>query len=300
MRIRSILLLATFAIALSASAQELAITFDDLPAHGPLPAGETRLQIAQSILDTIKREHLPPIYGMVNGVHLTEDPSTGAVLKAWVAAGNPLGNHTWAHVNLNTMTPDAFEQDIEKNEPILKQYAANDDWHWLRYPFLAEGNTPEKALAVRSWLAAHGYKVAEVNMSFGDYLWNEPYARCVAKHDDAAIKQLHDSYLAAADQSIAASRQLAKEVYGRDIPYVLLMHIGAFDAHMFPELVALYRAHGFTFVTLPDAEKDPSFHDNAAGPMASGAGHLAQLAAARKLPFPHTTDYSKTLNDLCR
>jgi peptidoglycan/xylan/chitin deacetylase (PgdA/CDA1 family) len=300
MRLRCVVLLASLALAPLSRAQQLAITFDDLPAHGPLPPGTTRLQIAQPILDTIQREHLPPIYGFVNGVHLAEDPSTAAVLKAWTAAGNPLGNHTYAHVNLNNMTAEAFEQDIEKNEPILKQYAGTSDWHWLRYPFLAEGDTPEKARAVRTWLTQHDYKIAEVNMSFGDYLWNEPYARCVAKRDDAAIKQLHDLYLSAADESITYSRKLSQEVYGRDIPFVLLMHIGAFDARMFPELVALYRSRGFTFVTLPDAEKDPAFHDNAYMGDASGAGHLAPLAAQRNLPFPEMTKHDALLNSICR
>lgn len=300
MRLRLFLLFASLALALAAHAQQLSITFDDLPSHGPLPPGETRLQVAQSVLSTLQHNKLPPTYGFVNGIHLAEDPATAAVLKAWVAAGNPLGNHTYAHVNLNDMTAEAFELNIEKNEPILKEYAGDADWHWLRFPFLAEGNTPEKVHAVREWLAQHGYKIAEVNMSFGDYMWNEPYARCVAKQDDAAIKQLHDSYLAAAEEAITASRQLSKGVYGREIPFVLLMHIGAFDARMLPELIALYRDRGFTFVTLTEAEKDPAFHDNAVAPMISGGGHLGFMAAEHKVPYPHTTDYSSMLNSICR
>ena len=35
-------------------------------------------------------------------------------------------------------------------------------------------------------------------MSFGDYMWNEPYARCVAKNDTASIAQLESTYLQAA------------------------------------------------------------------------------------------------------
>jgi hypothetical protein len=31
--------------AMSAGAQQIAFTFDDLPAHGPLPPGETRIQV---------------------------------------------------------------------------------------------------------------------------------------------------------------------------------------------------------------------------------------------------------------
>jgi hypothetical protein len=38
----------------------------------------------------------------------------------------------------------------------------------------------------------------------------------------------------------------------------LLMHIGAFDARMLPRLLALYKASGFRFVTLPDAARDPA------------------------------------------
>ena len=299
MHLRSTLILVLLAIVPSARAQQIAFTFDDLPSHGSLPPGETRLQIARSILDTLKQHHMPPTYGFVNGVHLTTDPSTAEVLKAWIAAGQPLGNHTYSHPNLSSMTAEAFEQEIEKNEPVLKQYAGNSDWHWLRFPFLSEGDTLEKRRAVRAWLTAHNYKIAEVNMSFGDYLWNPVYARCVAKHDEASIKQLHELYLAAADDAIAPARTLSKEVYGRDIPYVLLMHIGAFDARMLPELIALYRSRGFTFGSLPEAEKDPAYSDDADIAPAGGT-ELDQIAMKRKLPIPPQHNYSKQLDSICQ
>ena len=187
MRICSAILFASFALTPVAYAQQIAFTFDDLPSHGPLPQSETRLQIARSILETLKQQHMPLTYGFVNGVHLSTDPSTAEVLQAWTAAGQPLGNHTYSHPNLADMTAEAFEKEIEENEPILKQYAGDSDWHWLRFPFLSEGDTLDKRRAVRAWLTAHNYKIAEVNMSFGDSLWM-PYARCVAKHDDAGIR----------------------------------------------------------------------------------------------------------------
>jgi peptidoglycan-N-acetylglucosamine deacetylase len=233
-------------------------------------------------------------------MRLAEGPSGAPVLKAWTDAGQPLGNHTYEHLDLNNLTPEQFEEQIEKNEPILKQYAGNFDWHYLRYPFLHEGDTVEKRRAVRAWLAAHNYKIAEVNMDFGDYLFNEPYARCVAKHDDASIKQLHDLYLSTADQFIGVFRTLSQEAYGRDIPYVLLLHIGAFDARMFPELIALYRSRGFTFVSLQDAQKDPAYSDDADIGLATGGGQLEHIAAKRKLPFPHATQPEKLLDSICR
>ena len=149
--------------------QQMAITFDDLPASGERPAAISRLQVAQSILNTLRQQAMPPVYGFVNGVRTEEDPGTLAVLKAWREAGEPLGSHTWSHPDLETITPAAFETEIEENEPLLKTFMAGEDWRWLRYPYLHEGETTEKHRAVRSWLQAHHYRVAEVTMDFEDY-----------------------------------------------------------------------------------------------------------------------------------
>ena len=37
-----------------------------------------------------------------------EDSTSLAVLKAWRAAGEPLGSHTWSHPELNTMSAADF------------------------------------------------------------------------------------------------------------------------------------------------------------------------------------------------
>ena len=217
-----------------ADAQQIAFTWDDLPAHSALPAGETRVAIGRELIAAMKDAHLAPVYGFVNGGALEREPASAPMLKDWREAGFQLGNHTWSHLNLNTNTAAAWEEDLLKNEPVLKQYAGDSDWHWLRYPFLAEGDTPEKRAEARKFLADHGYKIAGVTMSFGDYMWNDPYARCVAKNDTAAIAQLESSYLDAAAADVDFRRAMAKALYGHDIPYVLLMHVGAFDARMLP------------------------------------------------------------------
>ena len=106
------------------------------------------------------------------------------------------------------------------------------------------------------------YRVAEVTMDFEDWAWNEPYAHCFANNDTAALQQLHDTYLSTADEFITYYRAMSKAVYGRDVPLILLMHVGAFDAHMLPELLALYRSRGFTFVSLPQAAADSIYAED--------------------------------------
>ena len=278
----------------------MAVTFDDLPVHGAMPPGMTRLEIAHSILKTLQREKLPAVYGFINGGRGADDPSSLSVLRAWREAGQPLGNHTWAHLDLNQETSEEFGAEVLRNEPLLQSLMGNGDWHWLRYPFLHKGDTVEKRRAVRSWLAAHGYKIAEVSMDFEDYLWNEPYSRCVAMHDEASIAKLHDTYLAVADQYYGVFRELSRLVYGRDVKYVLLMHVGAFDARMLPELLKLYRAKGVKFITLANAMADPAYRDDPDIGEPSGGAFLELMMQKNKLKFPANTKPYKELEAMCR
>jgi peptidoglycan-N-acetylglucosamine deacetylase len=284
----------------SAHPQQIAFTWDDLPAHSALPPGETRVEIGRKLIAAMKDARMPPIYGFVNGVAIEREPASAPMLKDWRDAGFQLGNHTWSHMNLNTSSLADWEADLLKDEPILQQYAAGSNWHWLRYPFLAEGDTPEKRTETRKFLAAHGYRIASVTMSFADYMWNDPYARCVAKNDSASIAQLESSYLQAASADADFRRAMSKALFGHDIPYVLLMHVGAFDARILPRLLKLYRDKGFTFITLQDAENDP-FYASAIDPsLPDQPDSLEGAMQARSLPLPPRPKQTLDVNSLCR
>jgi hypothetical protein len=75
----------------------------------------------------------------------------------------------------------------------------------------------------------------------------------------------------------------AKAQSGRDVPYVLLMHVGSFDAYMMPRLLALYRSMGFRFVTLQEAESDPYYR---AAIDLSRPGPTPALAGPPAMPVP--------------
>jgi peptidoglycan/xylan/chitin deacetylase (PgdA/CDA1 family) len=284
----------------AARAQQIAFTWDDLPAHSTLPAGQTRVGIGQKLIAAMSEAHMPPAYGFVNGIQTEREPLSAPMLQAWRDAGLPLGNHTWSHMNLNQVPLADWEADVLKNEPILKKYMGDGDWHWLRFPYLSEGETAEKRAATRKFLAEKGYKIAGVTMSFGDYMYNEPYARCVAKNDSAAITRLETSYLEAADAAIDHSRAMAKALYGHDIPYVLLMHVGALDAQMLPRLLKLYRDRGISFVTLEKAEKDPFYASDIDLAVWPAPDTLDEAMHMRGLAIPPSPAPSMDVNSVCR
>ena len=293
-------LLILLALCTAAPAQQIAFTWDDLPAHSALPPGETRVDIGHKLIAAMKAAHMPPVYGFVNGVAIEREPASAPMLKDWRDAGFFLGNHTWSHMNLKSNSPADWEADLLKDEPTLEKSAGNSDWHWLRYPFLAEGDTPDKRAETRKFLAAHGYRIAAVTMSFGDYMWNEPYARCVAKNDTAAIAQLESSYLDAASHDADFRRAMAKALLGHDVPYVLLMHVGAFDARMLPRLLDLYRSKGFTFITLKEAENDPFYASSVDPSLPDQPDTLEGALHARSIPFPPHPKPALDPNTLCR
>jgi len=279
---------------------QVAFTFDDLPAHGPLPPGEYRPEPIRTIIEVLKTEQMPPVYGLVNGFRTAEYPYQTELLREWLASGNPLGNHTWSHPSLDKSSAKKYIHNIAENEPLLQEVDPTGDWHWFRYPYLEEGDTLAKREAVRGYLLGHNYKIAEVNLDFGDYMWNDAYARCAAKKDKKAVASLHDSYLATADEYITYSRTLSQRLYGRDIPYVLLLHVGAFDAKMLPELIGLFRKRGFDFVTLPQAESDPAYSVDPKVAYPGGGLLMELLASTRKVDMPNATEPEDALAKMCR
>lgn len=265
---------------------KMALTFDDLPTHGALPPGVSRMDVAGRLLAAFHDAGTGPVYGFINGVGEEREPESVGVLSLWRAAGHPLGNHTWSHMSLNSSSLADWEADLVRNEPLLEKHMAGQDWHWLRYPFLAEGETGDKHVAARKVLKAHGYRIASVTTGFGDYAWNEPYARCMAKGDAAAVKVLEESYLMAAKDGLDYSRSLSAKLYSRDIPYVLLMHAGAFDARMMPRLLALYRDNGVEFVSLQEAERDSFYTADFKTEATSEPTSLEVAMKAKGLPLP--------------
>ena len=284
----------------AASARQLAMTFDDLPAHSMLPPGVTRVEVARRIINALKAARLPPVYGFVNGVQIEREPASAPVLEMWRKAGFPLANHTWSHPNLNAIALEDWEADVVRNEPLLQAAMGDGDWRWLRFPYLSEGDTPEKRTAARAFLAHRGYHIAQVTMSFDDYAFNEPYARCEAKGDKASVVRLERDYLAAAAAEIDRASAMSRTLYGRDIPYVLLMHLGAFDARMAPRLLKLYRDRGFSFVTLPAAEQDPFYQPDIDLAASSATDTLEAAMNARGLPLPAKMVDLAWLDSACR
>jgi peptidoglycan-N-acetylglucosamine deacetylase len=267
---------------------KIALTFDDLPQNGGLPAGVTRSDIARDAVRVLKKHRIPPSYGFINADKLERSPDGARALQIWIAAGHPLANHTYSHLDFTRNSVEDFQKEILRNEPALQLLTpekAKSDWRWFRYPYLHEGDTLEKRRAVREFLRVNGYRIAQTTIDWEDYLWNSAHARCVDKRDTQAIEWLRSSYVSEAERWIRVQRDLARQVWGRDISHVALLHLGSFSATILPDLFALLDREGFEIVTLEEAQRDPIYQSDP--DIGDPGGTLTELMmAANRIPWP--------------
>ncbi len=272
---------------------DIAITVDDLTAHGPLPQGMTRVGIADSYLATLKAHHVPQAWGFVNAKRVAQEPESEGVLAEWRKAGYPLGNHTYSHLNLtNAPTLEAWIADAEAGEPLVAKYMQGQDWHYLRFPNL--NVDPAKADGAMAWLKARGYREADVSAAFSDWAYTDAYARCLAKGDTAAIDAMKVQYLKGVDDGIIQMQAMSQRVYGRNIPFVLLTHIGGFASIMLPETLDRLEKAGARYVTMEQAQSDPAYQMTGGGDLIVRTAKLKGISLA-DIPGPEKTDNVKEL-----
>lgn len=278
-------------IAQVARASELAVTIDDLPIHGANQKVYTRAQMAELILDAFRKHGLPPVYGFVNGVTAEGHAEGPAVLATWVAAGNPLGNHTYSHIDLRKATLEQYLAEIDSNEKVLKQYSRPEmDYKVFRYPYLLEGETRAKRDAIREHLFKNGYKIAQVTVDYWDFQWNRPVARCLNKGNAAGLEALRKLYVESAVNELEFSREFSDRIFGRDLKQILLAHIGISTALFIDDVLKAYEERGVKFVTLPDAMADEAYNVDTKVLSSKGPNFLDQMARVKKVKYPPHKD----------
>jgi peptidoglycan/xylan/chitin deacetylase (PgdA/CDA1 family) len=281
-----LLLLSIFASSAAHAGARVAITVDDLPVHMTKPPNITRTEILRAFIATFREKGIARVWGFVNGHGLEEDPSAREGLEDWVHAGHRLGNHTWSHLSLVENPVAVFLADARRNEPLLAELTGAEGFRYFRYPYMDEGNTLTKRDQVRAWLRDQGYGVAQVTIDFGDWAWNDPYTRCVAKGDQKTIAWMEQAYLDAGLDRLRLAQETSQLLFGRDIPHVLLSHAGVFGSRMIGRLIDSWRAQGVEFVSLEAAQADSIYAQNPNVANQGGMTLLKQWLQARGLQAP--------------
>ena len=242
----------------------MTVTIDDLPYVNH--AGDPYLKHARAatskILNTLNK-HKAPAIGFVNERMLeVADQREGriALLRQWVDHGMMLGNHTYSHPDFNRLTVEQFEEEITKGEVVTRQLMRSRQPYQLyfRHPMTHTGDTKEKKEAIEKFLEARGYKVTPHTIENSDFIFNVPYAEAL-QNDKALARRLYDEYVAYTITATEFAEKISPEIFGREIPQLLIVHTNAITADCLDEILKKFEARGYTFVTLDAVMADPAY-----------------------------------------
>jgi peptidoglycan/xylan/chitin deacetylase (PgdA/CDA1 family) len=245
-------------ITLTGASREVAITIDDLPRGGdggPRTVTAIREMTAQ-LLKPFRDQQIPVI-GFVNAGREAELGADGLrqVLDLWLDSGADLGNHSYSHLNINNVSLDEYTADIVRGEPMLRAALAAHarTLRFYRHPFLFTGPTPEIKKGMQDFLDRHGYRVAPVTLDDADYQFAALYTRPEYR------ERVRAAYVPYMESIVAFFEARSIEVVGREFPQVFLIHANQLNADLMPDLLAMFRRRGYTFVTLERALEDEAY-----------------------------------------
>jgi peptidoglycan/xylan/chitin deacetylase (PgdA/CDA1 family) len=272
-----------------AQAEDVALTFDDLPQlalTGDLDYART---INDRLLAGLQRHRLPAI-GFVVGSKLEgpDRPAREALLEAWLKAGRTLGNHTYDHASLNRTPLADYIADVQKDDEILRRLLAAHRQMpaWFRHPYLETGETIEAKRGLEAWLGAHGYRVAPVTLENADWMFAYPYDEAVQKGDAAEIRRIRLEYLDYTAKCVVWYREAALELLGRRPALVFLLHDSRLNADSIDDLADILRRNGLKAVTLERAMSDEAYAIPDDRPDMGGDEWLDRWAEELHKPLP--------------
>lgn len=177
--------------------KEVVLTFDD----GPMPKKTER------ILATLDEFGVKGTFLMVGEMAKAHPDIARMVARS----GHTIGSHTYRHPNLRSLSFQAAIEEIEKGKNAVS-HATNEDVGFFRFPYLSDSSR------LRSWVAANGMVVLDVQIDSKDYFSDSPAAvatrtmNALRAHGHGIIL-LHDIHNRTAAMLPALLTQLKEEGY---------------------------------------------------------------------------------------
>lgn len=187
------------------SKKELFLTFDNGYENG----------YTGKILDVLKEKKVPAIF-FVTGHYIKDQPE---LLRRMVAEGHLIGNHSWSHPDITTVSNEKMNQELNKVRDEVAALTGQTQMLYLRTP---RGIFSERTLAASKEL---GYTNVFWSVAYKDWDpkshngWRYAYDRVMAQLHPGAVILLHSvsrDNAEAIGQIIDAARQQGYEFKSLD------------------------------------------------------------------------------------
>ena len=125
--------------------------------------------------------------------------------------------------------------------------------------------------------------------------------RCYRQQDAEAIAWLRQHVVQAALRQLHRSQLLARNLLGRDIRHVMLLHVGVFDSLTLREVLTAFSQDGVRFISVQTALEDPVYRFNPGLPINEHITFLEQLLLmqGRSDPYKDPLYRVSDLEEVC-
>lgn len=130
---------------------------------------------------------------------------------------------------------------------------------WFRHPLLHAGDTPGKKAGLSAFLDRQGWRVAPVTVDNQEWVYAYVYHVAVRQGDSVLADRVAEAFLDHIGDAFAYFERRSREVVGREISQVLLLHANRLVADHIDPILAVVRDRGYRFVTLEEAVSDPAY-----------------------------------------
>lgn len=247
--------------------RSVAITFDDLPYAGAIGDTEGALTAAEVVLlnarvrGVLQSHSVPATAFVVEATAEAVGDQAHPILRDWTSGGLSLGNHSYSHADTNGLDLAGIEQEVLRGEnsirPLMEE--AGKPLRFMRFPMNHTGDTEEKRAGIEAMLQRLGYVAAASTIDTSDYVFERAYGAALLRSDDACAAAIRQAYVGHTAVQIDYYAALNLQVLGYEPPEIALLHLNRINADTLEDLLKLYTARGYRFVTLDEAHRDPAY-----------------------------------------
>lgn len=267
----SFLFLLTLHFTFAGAQPKISFTFDDGSTSDR--AGYSLEEWNTMILDKLDAAEVKAIF-FVLGKGKT-DFKGKYLLKSWDERGHKIANHTLNHPNFNSeaISLENFRDELIATDSLIDSYS--NYLRMFRFPYLKEGNTPEKVDGFREFLRKQQYRNGYVTIDASDWYIDSRLRKRLRENPDASLEGFMDYYLDHLYDRAMYYEKLSYQLTGRHIKHTLLLHHNLLAALFLDKVVERFQEKGWEVISAHEAYTDPVFRKT---PLHAGESLIWALA----------------------
>jgi peptidoglycan/xylan/chitin deacetylase (PgdA/CDA1 family) len=208
----------------------------------------------QNLLNNLEKHNLKSIFFSAGANKTSKNGEY--VLQSWNNAGHFIANHTVNHPNFNNekVSLENFKNELRQNDAIIKKYS--NYIPYFRFPYLKEGNTPEKVNGFRSFLKEKGYKNGHVTVDASDWYIDQRLVSRLKENPKADISGFREYYKNHLLNRALFYDSLSFQLTDRRIHHVMLLHHNLAASLFLDDLIQHFKNNGWEVMDAYKAYED--------------------------------------------